>query len=140
MSFWEHVSPLIGRWVFAWFFLGEVGHYGGDWSGTISLLNFAGVPAAPFVLALGLILTVLGSLSLIFGFQTRHGAMLLFAITMATAVIIHDYWTIGSNPMARAADFQLFACYVAIAGGLLVLVGMGPGPFAADNRMAPKKK
>ena len=140
MSFSEVLSPLVGRWFLAWFFLAEVGHYGGDWSGTISLLYFSGVPVAPLILAFALILIILGSLSLIFGFHTRHGALLLFAVTIIATVLMNDYWMLGASDSARQADFELFARNIAIAGGLLLLVGMGPGAFAVDNRLAPKKK
>ena len=140
MSFSEYLAPLVGRLVFAWFFLFLVSSFGGNWEGTISLLEFRGIPAAPFVLALTLFLLILGSLSLIFGFHTRYGAMVLFGVTVIATVLMHDYWQIRDNPVARRADFELFACSVAIAGGLLLLVGQGPGPIAVDNKMGGKKK
>ncbi|MBU6298783.1 MAG: DoxX family protein [Alphaproteobacteria bacterium] len=140
MSISEFLSPLIGRLVLTWFFLSQVAHYGGDWSGTVSLMTFSGVPAAAFVLLVALMLLILGSLSLLFGFHTRHGAVLLFGVTIVATVLMHNFWQINDNVSARAADFQLFACNVAIAGGLLLLVGMGPGPIALDNRLTGKRK
>lgn len=140
MSLSEYLAPLVGRLAFAWFFLYQVSSFGGDWNGTIELMAFRGIPAAPFVLALTLFVLILGSLSLIFGFHTRHGAMLLFAVTILATVLMHDYWQIRDNPVARHADFELFACSIAVAGGLLLLVGQGPGPLAIDNRMGGKKK
>ena len=140
MSLSEYLAPFVGRLAFAWFFLLQVSSFGGDWNGTIALMAFRGIPAAPFVLALTLFVLILGSLSLIFGFHTRHGAMLLFAVTILATVLMHDYWQIRGNPVARHADFELFACSIAIAGGLLLLVGQGPGPLAIDNRMGGKKK
>jgi uncharacterized membrane protein YphA (DoxX/SURF4 family) len=53
---------------------------------------------------------------------------------------MHAFWQINDNPSARQADFELFSRNVAIAGGLLLLAGMGPGPFALDNRLGGKKK
>jgi putative oxidoreductase len=127
MSISEYLSPLLGRLVLAWFFLAQVGYYG--------------VPLAPLLLVVTLMLLILGSLSLIFGFHTRHGAMLLFGVVLIATMLMHDFWRIADNASARQADFDLFARNIAIAGGLLLLVGMGPGPVALDNRMgAPKKK
>ena len=40
---------------------------------------------------------------------------------------------IPTPPPARP-QFEIFARDFAICGGLLLLVGMGPGPFAIDNR------
>ena len=140
MSVSEYLSPLVGRLVFVWFFLSQVLHYGGEWSATTSLMAFSGVPAAPFVLLVVLMLLILGSLSLLLGFHTRHGAMLLFGVTIIASVLMHDFWRINDNPVARHADFELFARNIAIAGGLLLLVGLGPGPFAFDNRQDGRKK
>ncbi len=140
MSISEYLSPLIGRLVFVWFFLTQVKHYGGDWGATVSLMNFSGIPAAGFLLLVALMLIILGCLSLLFGFHTRHGAVLLFGVTIVATVLMHDFWRINDNASARAADFELFARNVAIAGGLLLLVGMGPGPVAFDNRLGGKRK
>lgn len=140
MSVSEYLSPLVGRLALVWFFLTQVFHYGGDWGATTSVLAFSGIPAAPFVLLVTLMLLILGSLSLLLGFHTRYGAMLLFGVTIIATVLMHDFWRINNSLAARQGDFELFARNVAIAGGLLLLVGMGPGPFALDNRQGGKKK
>ncbi|MDE2182340.1 MAG: DoxX family membrane protein [Alphaproteobacteria bacterium] len=140
MSVSEYLAPFVGRLALGWFFLLQVAAYGGHWDATISLMVFRGIPAAPFVLSLALFGLILGSLSLILGFHTRYGAVLLFGVTIIASVAMHDYWQIHDNPAARQGDFEIFACSVAIAGGLLLLVGHGPGPLAVDNRIAGKKK
>jgi len=140
VSLSEYLSPLFGRLVLAWFFLAQVAVYGGNWETTVTLMTFRGVPAAPFVLALTLLIVVFGALSLLLGFHVRYGAMLLFAVTVITAVLMHDYWQIRDNPVARQSDFELFACNIAIAGGLLLLVGHGGGPVAIDNAQGKKRK
>jgi putative oxidoreductase len=139
MSFSEYFSPLVGRLVLAWFFLSQVARYGGTWDHTILEMKVAEVPAAPLVLVFVLTLLILGSLSLIFGFHTRHGAMLLFAVTVIAAMLMHAFWRL-SDYDGRQAEFDLFALDIAVAGGLLLLVGMGPGPIAIDNRMGGGKK
>jgi len=139
MSFSEYISPLVGRLVLAWFFLGSALDYANQWDATIQLMALKGMPAAPLLLALALIAMFLGGLSLVFGFQTRYGAVLLFGFTIVASVAMHNYWMIDNNPIARAADFDIFARNMAIAGGLLLLVGMGPGPVAFDS-IKPKKR
>jgi putative oxidoreductase len=66
--------------------------------------------------------------------------LLLFAITVAAAVAMHAYWRISGDGTLRASEFELFACHAAIAGGLLLIIGQGPGPLAIDNRRSGKKK
>jgi putative oxidoreductase len=139
MSFSEQISPLIGRWVLAWFFLSEVWSRAGEWKANVALMEFQGLPVAPLLLALAFIVMILGGLSLLLGYQTRHGALLLFAFTVIVTLVMHAFWKIhaGSD---RAADYDIFARNIAIAGGLLVLVGLGSGPFALDNKTAQKKR
>jgi len=140
MSLSEYLAPLVGRMAFGWFFLSQVVLYGGDWDKTVLKMMVAGIPSAPFVLAVTLFMLVLGSLSLILGFFARYGALLLFAVTIVAAVLLHNYWQIGDNPVLRQTEYELFGCNVAIAGGLLLLVGQGAGPFAVDNRQAKGRK
>jgi putative oxidoreductase len=83
------------------------------------------------LLFIGLFLAVLGSISILLGYRTRLGALALFAATIGATVTMHDYWNLATLA-ARTADFDIFARNVAIAGGLLVLMGVGPGRFAAD--------
>ena len=140
MSYGESIAPLLGRLVLTWFFLTQVYHYALDWSGTAMLLSTKHVPAAPVMLLFGLMLALLGSLSLLLGFRTRIGAMALFAATIATTVTFNDYWAVKIAAQA-AANYDIFARNVAIAGGLLILIGVGPGRFAVDQEKphAPAK-
>jgi putative oxidoreductase len=132
MSFGESIAPLFGRWVLAWFFLTQAYQSALDWNNTALLLAMKAVPTPPAVLLLALIATVMGSLSLLVGFRTRIGAMVLFAITIAATVTFHDYWHLDVE-VARDADFDIFARNIAIAGGLLMLIGMGSGRFGFDG-------
>jgi putative oxidoreductase len=139
MSFSELVSPLVGRFVLAWFFVVQAVTYAGTWDATIQLLALRNVPAPPAMLALALMVIALGSASLALGYHTRYGAMLLFAFTVTTSIVMHDYWNIA-KPVDRMADYDLFTRDMAIAGSLLVLVGLGPGGFAIDNRVGGGKR
>lgn len=133
MSLAETISPLIGRWVIAWFFLSEAYTRAADWNATLQLMSMRHIPDAPPLFALALLAMVVGGLALLFGYHVRHGAMVLFAFTVATTIIMHDYWNI-KNVIDRASEYDVFARNMAIAGGLLLLVGMGAGPLAIDNR------
>ena len=138
MSISERISPLVGRLLIAWFFLSEVRWRLDNWESSVILMHMRHIPVASLLLALALIVMVLGAIALIFGYCTRQGALLLFAYTIVVTVLMHDYWKI-ENPVDRSADFDLFIRNIAIAGGLLFLVGMGPGPFAWDNRPKPRR-
>ena len=132
MSFGEALAPFLGRLVLAWFFLTQAYRYALDWNDTTILLTMKNVPTPPVLLLTALTGIVLGSISLLLGFRTRAGALALFAITIAATVTMHDYWHLRAAA-ARSADFDIFARNIAIAGGLLLLIGMGSGRFAIDS-------
>ena len=140
MSFSETISPLIGRWLLAWYYLTATLHAGRDWRALTGLMHEHHVPLAPLVLLIVLVLAFMGVLSLAFGFQARHGAVMLFGLTAVAAFVMHDYWHID-DPAMRQAELEIFARDIAICGGLLLVVGMGPGPFSIDGKVgaAPKK-
>jgi putative oxidoreductase len=136
MSFSELVAPFLGRVMLAWYFLGQAWMTANNWHETLAVMGDKHIAAAPIVLVLALAVMVLGGLALLFGFHTRHGAMLLFAFTIAAAVTMHDYWHLDAATMhdAHMAAYELFVREIAIAGALLFIVGIGPGRFAIDNR------
>jgi putative oxidoreductase len=137
MSISETISPFLGRLILAWFFLSEAWWRIRDWEGTVTLMHMKHIGNAEPLLALAVVLMALGGISLLLGYYARTGALILFALTIIMSVMIHDYWKI-TNVVDRDADYDLFIRNMAIAGGLLFLVGMGPGPFAIDQ--SPKKK
>ena len=133
MSFSETISPFFGRCAFVWFYMTSAMHILGNFHQVAAELSAKQVPLAPIVVLVALILIFMGSFSLLLGWQTRHGAVMLFGLTIVAAVTLHDFWRISDTAL-RAAEFGIFARDIAICGGLLLMVGMGPGPFAIDNR------
>ncbi|MGD0865894.1 MAG: DoxX family protein [Rhizomicrobium sp.] len=132
MSLSERISPLIGRLAIAWLFLGEAWSMINSWDGTVTLLQMRHLPAAPLLLVIALAVMILGGVSIALGYHARHGALLLFGFTVIVSVTMHDYWKLNDEA-ARLADSEIFIRNMAIAGGLLLLMGMGAGPFAIDN-------
>jgi len=132
MSVSERISPVLGRFVIAWFFLSEAWWRLNNWDGTLALLQAQHIAHGVPVLAVSVLIMVLGGLSIGLGFHARAGALLLFAFMAAVSYAVYDYWNIPDQH-ARDAAYDLFVRNVAIAGGLLFIVGMGPGRFALDN-------
>ncbi len=138
LSLSELISPLLGRWLLAWYFLTEAWGLANNWDHVIHDMTMKGLPVAPLLLALAIIVMFLGSLSLILGYQARYGAVMLFAFVVIVTVAMHDFWRMPGPD--QQAEYELFARNLAIAGGLLFLVGMGPGRFALDNGGGHKRR
>ena len=132
MSFGENIAPLVGRSMIAVLFI---------WSGVYKLQNWEasalymaqhGVQVIQPLLALAIVVEVGAGAGLIIGFRTRLMALMLFAFTLAVNFTMHDFWTMGDAELART-EAQLFAKNIGLAGGLLILVGLGAGNWSYDS-------
>jgi putative oxidoreductase len=139
MSFSETISPFLGRCVLIWFYMTGAMDILANWHHIAVVMEARHVPLAPLALLVTLIVIFMGCLSLLFGYHARHGAVKLCALTVTAAVVMHAYWKVD-DPARRTIEFGFFARDWAIAGGLLLMVGMGPGPFAVDNRGSGAKR
>jgi putative oxidoreductase len=133
MSFSETISPILGRWALSWFYGGVAMDIVYRWSSIVAQLNAKHLPLPPLLMIVALLMIVMGIVSLAFGYHTRYGAVILFGLTIAAAFALHDFWHYA-NSASRDAEFDIFTRDVAICGGLLVMIGLGGGPFAIDNR------
>lgn len=132
MSFGENIAPLVGRSLMALFFAVIGLEQVQDWPGSrLSLLSH-GLRPPDVILAIAVILEFGGAFALLLGFRARLAALALFVLTVAASVAMNDFWTIDDAEMAYV-QMQIFLHKVAIAGGLLMIVGMGAGSWSYDT-------
>lgn len=96
-----------------------------SFSGTQAYMESAGVPGMllPVVIAV----EVLGGLAVILGWHTRLAAFLLAGFSLLSAVLFHA--NVGDQ-----MQMIMFLKNLAIAGGFLMIVSHGAGPYSIDNR------
>ena len=132
MSFGENISPLLGRSLMALFFALTGLEQLRDWPGSRLTLLSHGLQQPDVILAVALVLELGGAFALTLGFRTRLAALALFVLTVAASVGMNDFWKIDDAELAYT-QMQLFLRNIAIAGGLLVIVGMGAGRWSYDT-------
>jgi putative oxidoreductase len=95
------------------------------YAGTQAYMESAGVPGIllPLVIALELV----GGLALLIGWRARIAAFLLAGFTLLSALLFHF-------DLADQMQSLLFWKNVSIAGGFLMIVALGAGPWSLDNR------
>ncbi|NWH07953.1 MAG: DoxX family membrane protein [Alphaproteobacteria bacterium] len=131
MSVGEQLAPFLGRLLIGGYFLSWAWSQSQDFEYWSSILLQKEIERGPVVLSLIMVLMGLGGLGLITGFRTKVAALVLFAVTAFLTLLLHDFWTLPHGA-ERVLQAQLFFKNMAIGGGLLVLVGSGPGGFALD--------
>ena len=90
-----------------------------------------GLPWIPVLLVGAALVEIVASLALIFGIKTRYAAFVLFLFLIPTTYIFHDFWNLGSEE--AKLQFIMFMKNLAIAGGLLYIMGAGAGGLALDR-------
>ncbi|NND57829.1 MAG: DoxX family protein [Xanthomonadales bacterium] len=93
--------------------------------GTQAYMESVGVPG--MLLPLVIALELLGGLAVILGWHTRIAAFLLAGFCLLSAVIFHANF-------GDQMQMLMFLKNLGIAGGFLMIVSLGAGPFSIDNR------
>ncbi len=123
-KFTPYAAPL-GRFLLVLIFLTSGAQKITGYAGTQGYMEAMGVPGGllPFVIAT----EILGGLAVLFGFWTRTAAFLLAGFSVLSGLLFHF------QPEDQMQMIMLMK-NISIAGGFLMLVAMGPGAYALDNR------
>lgn len=82
-------------------------------------------PFTPLLLAGALFLKVIGGISVLFGFKAKQGAFFLLIVLVPGMLIEYPFWEFFGD--LRAQEMRGFLQQLAIAGGLLYIMGASPG-------------
>ena len=96
------------------------------YAATQGYMEAMGVPGAllPLVIAVEL----LGGLAVILGWHTRVAAFLLAGFSLLSAFLFHANF-------GDQMQMIMFMKNLALAGGFLMIVSLGAGPYSIDNRI-----
>ncbi len=113
------------------FILGGVSKFAGL-TGTAGYIASKGLPL-PMVLAVLTAALELGAgVALVIGWRVRVAALALALFTLLASLIFHAYWAAPAEQ--QMVQQLLFMKNLAVAGGLLLLVGFGAGGASLDAR------
>lgn len=116
------------------FLLSAVGNKIPQFGPVSDLLASKGLPAPKLMLAGAIAFLIAGSLSVIAGYKTRWGALLLFAFLLPTTYLFHDFWNV-TGEAAQDQQIQFFK-NLSMAGAFLFLIANGGGAWSLDARRA----
>ena len=126
------ISALLGRVLIAAFFVPAGFGKLGDVAGTMAYTATGGLPGWFALPAIAL--EILGGLAILVGWQTRWAALGLAAFSLLSGWLYHYLPAQGLEGWDAMLQVLMFQKNVAIAGGLLVLAGLGAGALSLDAR------
>jgi len=127
MKTFQDLAAPAGRILLALMFLIAGINKISGYAGMQGYMESMGVPGA--LLPLVIALEVLGGITLMLGWHTRVTAFLLAGFTLLATLIFH------SN-LGDQTQMLFFLKNLSVAGGLLMVVSHGAGPYSIDNRRA----
>jgi putative oxidoreductase len=130
---WQGLLSVAGRVALATIFLmSAVGNKIPNYGAVTEYMAAHGVPAPQLLLAPAILFLIAGSVSVILGYKTRLGALLLFLFLVPTTYYFHNFWAL-SGDAAQAQTIQ-FMKNLSMAGAMLFLVANGGGAWSLDSR------
>ena len=122
--------PLVARTFMAVIFLRSGLSKIAGFADTQAQIASAGLPLAALVTVFTILFQLAGAASLILGYKTRIGAVLIMLFLIPATLVFH-------NPIADPSQMTQFMKNLAIIGGLLMAFAYGAGPISLDRQVAP---
>jgi len=133
MEWLKGLGSLIGRILLVLIFLNSGIGKIGNFEGTAQYMAKFGMPLTAFFLLGAIFLELVGSVTVILGYFTRFGALLLIIFLIPTTLIFHTHFL---DPMQKIH----FIKNVSMLGGCLILLASGAGRFSLDYLLRGRKK
>ncbi len=124
---------LIGRILLVLIFLGSGTGKIGNFEGTAQYMAKFGMPFTTFFLLGSIFLELGGSITVILGYFTRFGVLLLIIFMIPTTLIFHTNF---ADPMQKIHLMK----NVSMFGGCLILFMAVAGRFSLDHFLRDRKK
>ncbi len=125
MEWVKAFSILIGRILLVLIFLNSGIGKIGNFAGTEKYMAQFGMPSTTLFLLGAIFLELAGSVSVILGYFTRVGLLLLIIFLIPATLIFHSNF-------GERIQMIMFMKNVSMLGGCLILLGAGPGKISLD--------
>ena len=129
----EAIGSLLGRVMLVTIFLmSAVGNKIPNFSGVAGYMASEGVPMPKLMLVGAIVFLIVGSLSVITGWQARIGAGLLLAFLVLATYFFHDFWTFeGQEQQMQTIQFMK---NLGLMGAMVFLISNGSGALSLEGR------
>ena len=122
---------LAGRFFYSLIFLfAALGHFSKP---TIAYAASQGVPMANVLVPLSGIMALVGGLSILLGYKSRWGAVLIILFLIPVTIAMHNFWAV-TDPMMKQIQMIRFLKNVSMLGTALMILYFGTGPLSLEKR------
>lgn len=116
------------------FLMSAVGNKIPHFTEVAKLMDKVGVPAPQLMLVGAIVFLIVGSLSVIVGYQARFEALLLLIFLILATYYFHAFWKVDQDQVQN--QMAHFMKNLALMGAMLFLIANGPGPMSVDAKLS----
>lgn len=122
---------LVGRFLYSFIFLRTImNHFTAD---AVGYAVFSGVPVPSVLVPLSGVLAIIGAISIILGYKTKWGALLIVAFLIPVTLFMHAFWK-ETDPMEVQRQMTSFMKNTSMLGAALIISYFGAGPLSIDAK------
>src|SRR6185369_1007046 len=122
---------VVGRLLLATIFLmSAVGNKIPNFSAVAKVMESVGVPAPQLLLVGAIAFLIVGSLSVIVGYNARIGAALLLIFLILASYYFHAFWKLEGQ--AQQEQMIQFLKNLSMMGAMFFIIANGAGPWSVD--------
>src|SRR4051812_24351712 len=108
---------VLGRFLYSSLFIfAGFGHFS---TASIGYAASQGVPLANIAVPLSGVMAILGGLSILLGYKTKFGALLLIAFLLPVTFSMHAFWSV-TDPMQQQMQMAMFMKNMALTGAAIL--------------------
>lgn len=135
----DALAPL-GRLLFSAIFIFSGFNHFANGQSMIGYAQSAGLPFPALAIYGSGVVLLVGGVCILLGVFARIASVAIAAFLIAAALMVHRFW--GLPPQEAQMQLTHFWKNISMAGGALVLVYFGPGPYSvrARSRVLEKQR
>ncbi len=118
---------LVGRILFSLIFIMSGFHHITAPGSMEQYASAMGVPSPKFMIVLTGLMILAGGISIILGFWTKLGALLIIIFLVVVTPWMH-------RPLSDQMQFVMFMKNLSMLGGALIIFAFGPGDISIDKK------
>ena len=128
-------TVLIGRIVFSiLFIMSGPNHLSGE---GVEMAVQSGVPLASVAVPLSGLISLLGGVSIAFGYKAKLGAWVIVMFLLPVTITMHNFWS-AADPHIALIQQIMFMKNLTIIGAALLIASFGSGPLSLDSKLKNK--
>lgn len=122
---------LIGRILYSIIFLKTImNHFTAE---AVVYAVFSGVPVPSVLVPLLGVFAIIGAVSIMLGYKTKWGALLIVAFLVPITLYMHAFWG-ETDPMRMQRQMADFMKNTSMLGAALIISYFGAGPLSIDAK------